>query len=104
MADKPCVACGDLYEESELGPGGVCFSCAERHKFTDFADFARLCGLTRYPEPRGERYVYFLDATCAGKKSENTDFIDELWDALVRARGGDASLLLCGDDGEGDDG
>ncbi len=59
-----------------------------------FADFARSCGLTRFPRPDGERYVYYLGGDCAGKKSEQSDFMDELWDALVRAKGGDKSLLL----------
>ncbi len=59
-----------------------------------FRDFARSCGLTRFPEPDGERYVFTLAGDCAGKKSECLDFMDELWNALVRVRGGDESLLL----------
>jgi hypothetical protein len=88
---KKCKTCGDRYEKADIAPDGVCRFCAEKKAF---AAFAGSCGLTRYPDPSGERYVYGLDGTCDGKKSECVAFMDELWNALVRARGGDEGLLL----------
>ena len=83
MSEIRCAACGDVYEVGLIEDGVCCF-CKERE---EYAALARECGLTRYPDPSGERYVYYLDGKNAGKKSENTDFIDELWDALRRLRG-----------------
>ena len=59
-----------------------------------FADFAKSCGLEFYPQSNGERYLHRLDGSCVGKKSENVEFMDSLWNALVRAKGGDQSLLI----------
>ena len=87
-----CSACGDEFEP-DFVKGGKCGFCRRRE---DFAAFARQCGLKRYPDPSGERYVYRLDGKCAGKKSENINFIDELWNALVRSNGGDDGLLFGG--------
>lgn len=52
-----------------------------------FSAFAAEVGLTRFPDPRGERYVYNIDGRCAGKKVEETDLMDELWNALVLTKG-----------------
>ena len=54
-----------------------------------FADFAKECGLTEFPDPDGERYVYRTDLSLYGKKIECTELIDELWNALARAKGRD---------------
>lgn len=86
MERASCQFC-DAY----LTPEGVCESCADLAKF---AAFAKTCGLTRFPDPSGERYVYRLDGRLAGKKSECPDFMEELWDALVRAKGGGGDLIL----------
>lgn len=58
-----------------------------------FEDFARSCGLTMYPDPGGERYLYGVDGAGSCKKSEYAGFMDELWNALVRAKGGENLLL-----------
>ena len=58
---------------------------SERDK--QFALFAEENGLNKYPHPHGERYLFKTDGDCAGKKSENVEFIDDLWDALARAKG-----------------
>lgn len=76
---KDCNVCG-----CECDDNGECPVC----KKAEFAVFAKKMGLTRYPDPTGERYVYNLDGSCDGKKSECTDFIDELWNALARAKKG----------------
>lgn len=87
---KKCRVCKDEYESGAFEKG-VCVFCRKKKTF---ADFASDCGLTHHPDPSGERYVYRLDGACEGKKSECIGFMDELWNALVRARGGDESLLL----------
>ncbi len=63
--------------------GDVCVWCSQKRKFSDFAES---CGLKRYPDPTGERYVYNLDGSCDGKKGECTDLIDELWNALAASK------------------
>lgn len=87
-----CKVCHDEYGDSGV-TDSVCCWCAHKSKF---AEFAKSCGLKRFPDPTGERYVYLLNGQCAGKKSEEIDFIDELWAALVRATGGDKSLIPTG--------
>ncbi len=62
-----------------------------------YAAFAKSCGLECFPDPTGERYICRTDGRIDGKKSECIDFMDELWNALVRAKGGGDDLLL-GDD------
>lgn len=85
-----CKSCGDKYDAPQ-SPDGVCERCRRKARF---AAFAAACGLECYPDPAGERYLYDLDGGCAGKKGERVGFMDDLWDALVRAKGGDASLLI----------
>ena len=60
------------------------------HTHEAYQEVAKSLGLTRYPSPDGERYVYNLAGECVGKKNENIDFIDELWQVLV-GEGPDAS-------------
>lgn len=55
-----------------------------------FAELATAAGLSMYPDPTGERYLYKIDGRCAGKKGENTEFMDDLWDALARAEAAEA--------------
>lgn len=69
----------------------------------DFAAFAQKCGLNYYPDPDGGRYLYALADGTSCKKSEYAEFIDELWNALVRARGGDRKFLIGGADGDADE-
>lgn len=59
----------------------------------EFAEFAIECGLTRFPDPTGERYVYNVDCSFAGKGRPilhlsyvEIDLMDELWNALARAK------------------
>ena len=90
--EEKCKVCREnVCDVGVLSATGVCWLC---EKEAAFAAFAQSCGLTRFPEARGERYVRFLDLKSAGKKAENTDFIDELWNALVRTNHGADSLLL----------
>lgn len=87
-----CRICSDDYEAPDIAPDGSCRWCAEKDRY---AAFARSCGLDTYPDPSGERYLYSVDGGGGGwKKSEDTDFMAELWNALVRARGGDEGLLI----------
>ena len=85
-----CSTCGDDYPEEYI-EDGVCRFCLGKKRF---AAFAKECGLAVYPDPTGERYVYHLDGDCAGKKSECVHLIDDLWNALVRAKGESADLIL----------
>jgi hypothetical protein len=75
----------------DITPSGSCWRCARAERFSAFA---ASCGLTRFPDPSGERYLYRLHGAIAGKKSEWVDFMDDLWNALVRAKGGADDLLL----------
>ena len=59
-----------------------------------FAAFAKECGLKHYPDPNGDRYLYRVDGEYGGKKSERLDFMDALWQALVKAKGGNDELLI----------
>lgn len=79
-----CKTCGEDYEQNQIIVGEICIYC---HRQKEFANFAKECELTRFVDPRGERYVYRVDGSCAGKKVEETDFMDELWNALVKAKG-----------------
>ena len=88
---KACSVCHEQYEDGQISDSGACYRCNELERF---AAFAKRCGLARFPDPSGERYVYRLDGRIDGKKSEHVDLIDELWNALVRARGGDEDLLV----------
>ncbi len=90
MDEVKCKVCRDTFEP-ELVDKGVCRWCREK---TAFSKFAKTCGLTRYPAPSGERYVYKTNGDCDGKKGECTDLMDELWNALVRAKNGDESLII----------
>lgn len=57
------------------------------HTHENYAKIAKSCGLTMYPDPGGERYVFFMDGKVAGKKSECCDeMIEELWNAVIRLR------------------
>jgi hypothetical protein len=58
---------------------------SEREK--QFSQFAKSCGLDRFVDPNGERYVYNLDGSTAGKKVEEIEFMDDLWNALANAKG-----------------
>lgn len=88
MSDKYCVRCEGEFEPSELNANGACAECAAIvARNAKFAEFAACHGLTRFPDPDGERYVYELDGTCAGKKGEEIDFMDEIWNALARSQG-----------------
>jgi len=78
-----CTKCKDDFEKGQM-IGNVCRWCEGKKKF---AAFAKECGLGRYPDPRGERYVYHVDGKPGGKKAEETDFIDELWNALAKKAG-----------------
>lgn len=53
----------------------------------EFAEFAKECGLTRFPDPSGDRYVYNLKCDIMGKKGEEIGLMDELWNALAKAKG-----------------
>lgn len=81
---KACAICRDEYDDADVTPEGACLSCARK---TAFASFAASCGLSRFPDPSGERYVYRTDGKFAGKKGECVDLMDDLWDALCRAKG-----------------
>lgn len=60
-----------------------------------FAAFARDNGLSMYPDPTGERYLFPAEgAENCCKKNEHVELIDELWNALVKAKGGSEDLLL----------
>lgn len=83
-------ACKECQEYFDNPAENLCPCCL---RTTLFAAFAKSCGLTRFPDPTGERYVYNADGSCDGKKSECTGFIDDLWAALVKAKGGDKSLI-----------
>lgn len=87
--EDDCKVCTDQYPKDVL-VDGVCIFCRRK---SQFADFARKCGLQAYPSPSGERYVYRLDGKLLGKKSEEIDFIDELWAALVRTNGASDELI-----------
>lgn len=85
-----CVFCEERYPAKDLNGDGACSHCAKvvtRQK--QFAELATAAGLSMYPDPTGERYLYKIDGRCAGKKGENTEFMDDLWDALARALGRD---------------
>jgi hypothetical protein len=84
-----CSVCHE--QEVEAGDKGICHWCAVKQQF---AAFSKQCGLERYPDPTGERYIFRLDGRIDGKKSECIGFMDDLWNALVRAKGGDKGLLL----------
>ncbi len=88
--EKQCPSCGDSFPP-EYFDGESCRFCVKRKRFSDFA---RSCGLACYPDPDGERYVYHLDGDCAGKKSECIHLIDDLWNALVKAKGGPQTLMV----------
>jgi hypothetical protein len=77
-----CSKCGDDYEPDQMRCE-TCRWCADK---TRFAEFARECGLDRFVDPRGERYVYNLDGSCSGKNVEEIDFMGELWNALAKAK------------------
>lgn len=86
MADIVCKKCDDPYPPEYMTESGMCEGCVGKEKF---AAFAKECGLESFPRPDGERYVYNTDGSLRGKKGECTDFIDELWNALARAKGRD---------------
>lgn len=84
-----CAKCEEEYKADQM-VGDVCCWC-ERQQV--FAAFAKECGLDKYPDPTGERYVYDLDGSCAGKKVEVIEFMDELWNALAAKCGrGDVKI------------
>lgn len=87
-----CVRCGED-AAGNIGQG----TCADCTRHAAFAELAKSVGLDAYPDPSGERYVYDLDGTCAGKKCECEDFVDRLWDALARSRGRPDLQLGAGD-------
>lgn len=92
MQEKECPICGDSYPADYFpGETGTCLFCLQKQRFSAFAES---CGLSLYPDPSGERYVFRVDGQCEGKKSESIHLIDELWNALVRAKDGAAELLL----------
>ena len=84
-----CKTCG---EDSKQMSGEMCSHC---HRKKEFADFAEECELTRFVDPTGERYVYCVDGSLAGKKVEETDFMDELWNALAKAKGRSDLVVNC---------
>jgi hypothetical protein len=88
-----CHICGDQYDQADITPSGSCRWCARVERFSAFA---ASCGLTRFPDPSGERYLYRLNGDIAGKKSECLDFMDDLWNALVRAKGAAGGDLVLG--------
>lgn len=88
MTETKCSVCRVSLEADQM-QGDTCRWCTTKAKFSAFAE---KCGLTRYPDPDGERYVYGLDGRVTGKKIEEEDFIDELWNALVRMAGGDCTI------------
>lgn len=54
----------------------------------EFRVFAKSEGLLFFPQPGGERYLEPVSDDHYGmKKSERVKTIDELWDALVKAKG-----------------
>lgn len=94
MSLQQCVKCGDKYS-LDVMKDSKCWHCRTEERFTAFA---RECGLECYPDPSGERYVYHLGGDCAGKKSECVHLIDDLWNALVRAKGKEGDGLMIGED------
>ena len=86
-----CSVCKEKYGAVRRSASGICLFCDQMQKF---AAFAKSCGLQLFPAPDGERYLYHLDLACAGKKGEHADFVDVLWNALVRAKGGEDALFL----------
>jgi hypothetical protein len=91
MAEEECRICLDQFPEGMTNAGRVCWVCSGKQ---EFADFAKSCGLQRFPDPTGEHYVFKLDCSCCGKKGENVDLIDQLWNALVQSKGGSKALLI----------
>jgi hypothetical protein len=90
MAESVCVKCGESCDAENMAGPETCRFCHEKGQF---AAFAKECGLAMHPDPSGERYVYWLDGRCAGKKVERAGFMDDLWDALARARGRDDLVI-----------
>ena len=81
-----CEQCEDDFEDDVM-VGSCCRWCAAKRAF---ATFAGECGLSRFVDPTGERYVYStVSLACSGKKSEEIDLMDELWNALATAKGRD---------------
>ncbi len=79
-----CQECGDSIEKDD---GELCDRCHKDKKREEgFKAFAIEEGLSHYPRPDGERYLYGVSGSMC-KKGEYTGFIDELWDVLVSARG-----------------
>ena len=72
---KKCRECKDGYDDDVFDDAaGMCRWCVQKRAFSAFA---ASCGLKRYPDPTGERYVYQNNGDLDGKKVECTDFIDE---------------------------
>lgn len=86
----PCTICSDEYEGIDL-IDGKCRWCRKKELF---AQFAKSCGLKWYPDPTGERYLYSCNGGCVLKKSEHVSYMEELWNALVKASGGSDDLML----------
>lgn len=100
---ETCVQCKDEYPDAELNADGACEACAKHvSRAKRFREFAAEMGLYAYPDPSGERYLYGSDGICAGKKSENIEFMDDLWDALARSKGRED--LIIGEEDEEDEG
>lgn len=78
-----CIICREEYE-SEVMIGDKCRWCKQKQ---DYGEFAASVGLTAFPDPTGERYVYGTDGTCRGKKSECPEMMSELWNALAMVKG-----------------
>lgn len=82
-----CQQCNNQDVDAEDMEGDSCRLCSSAQRFAKFADE---CGLSRFVDPTGERYVYDTKTLrCSGKKSEETDLMDELWNALATAKGRD---------------
>lgn len=89
MADRTCPKCKDIIDDGRQD--GDCVWCEQKERFSAFA---AECGLKMYPDPTGERYLKPVGGGYGCKKSEDTGFMDELWNALVRAAGGGDDLLI----------
>ena len=84
-----CKVCRDGYDDEDV-KDGTCRWCEQKGRF---ASFAQKMGLKMFPDPTGERYVYNVDLSCAGKKSECDEMIDLLWNALAKSQGMDDVLI-----------
>lgn len=85
MIEKLCPDCSEEMRDGE------CLWCNQKRRFSEFA---LQHGLSHYPDPAGERYLYSSAGDGCCKKSEFPKFVDLLWNAMVMAAGGGDDLLV----------